>query len=264
MICFEALSFPEMRQESPVFVPEGVVSQEKTEAVVLRGVDFSETSRIVTFLTPDRGRMACMAKGVRRRRSAFAGVLDTFNRVELVYYWKDGRQVQTLAEATLLDGFPAIKRDPARGVYAGFPLELVYRAAHENEPSRGLYEALTAGLSALCAWSHDVRTHACWQALRLIGAAGFAPEMEVCVRCGKTLGDAAGFALDGGLCCLGCRPDRRIAQATQAALRAMSAAATACPVLDAPKELVLLLRDYAARHLETDFRSVRVALEMFG
>ncbi len=240
------------------------MSQEKTEAVVLRGVDFSETSRIVTFLTPDRGRMACMAKGVRRRHSAFAGALDTFNRVELVYYWKDGRQVQVLAEATLLDGFPAIKRDPARGVYAGFPLELACRTAHENEPSRAPYEALVSGLAALCAWPHDARTHACWQALRLIGAAGFAPETEVCVRCGATLSDAAGFALDGGLCCPGCRPDRRIAPATQAALRAMNAATVVCPVQDAPKELFLLLRDYAARHLETDFRSVRVAEEMFG
>lgn len=239
------------------------MSQEKTEAVVLRGVDFSETSRIVTFLTPARGRMACMAKGVRRRNSALAGALDTFNRVELVYYWKEGRQVQLLAEATLLDGYAAIKQDLQRSVYAGFPLELASRTAHENEPSETLYAALTAGLALLCAWPHDARTHACWQALRLIAAAGFAPETAACVRCGAALGPAAGFALDGGLCCPGCRPDRRIATATQAALRAMSAA-VACPVHDAPKELFPLLRDYAARHLEADFRSVRVAEEMFG
>ena len=64
------------------------MSQERTEAIVLRGVDFSESSRIVTLLSPDRGRLVCMAKGVKRPKSQLAGLLDTFNRLEVVYYWK--------------------------------------------------------------------------------------------------------------------------------------------------------------------------------
>ncbi|HNT88720.1 MAG TPA: DNA repair protein RecO, partial [Candidatus Hydrogenedentes bacterium] len=94
--------------------------QERTEAVVLRGVDFSESSRIVTFLTPDRGRVACLAKGARRKNCPYAAALDTFNRVELVYYWKDGRNVQTLGEAALLDAYPGIKGDLEKSVYAAF------------------------------------------------------------------------------------------------------------------------------------------------
>ena len=79
-------------------------SKSKHIIPVLRGVDFSETSRIVTFLTPGRGRLACLAKGARRRRSPFQAMLDTLNRDEIVYYWKDGREVQQLGEAALLDG----------------------------------------------------------------------------------------------------------------------------------------------------------------
>ena len=59
---------------------ERIVSQEKTEAIVLRGVDFSESSRIVTFLSPERGRLTCIAKGARRKNSGVSAVLDTFNR----------------------------------------------------------------------------------------------------------------------------------------------------------------------------------------
>jgi len=82
----------------------GQVEREHTEAIVLKGVDFSETSRIVTLITPDRGKMACMAKGVKRPKSPMAGVLDTFNRIDLVYTWKDTRQVQTLIEANVANG----------------------------------------------------------------------------------------------------------------------------------------------------------------
>ena len=123
--------------------------QEKTEAVVLRGVEFSETSRIVTFLTPRRGRVACIAKGARRKGSPMAAVLDTFNRVDMVYYRRQGRQVQTLAEAALLDGFPGLKGDLDRSLFAAIPLEIAFRVAHENEPSEALYAALASIISEL-------------------------------------------------------------------------------------------------------------------
>ena len=68
--------------------------------------------------------------------------MDTFNRLELVYYWKEGRSVQKLAEATLLDGFSSLKSDLDKALYAAFPLEVAYRAAQEDEPSHELYAAL--------------------------------------------------------------------------------------------------------------------------
>ncbi len=240
------------------------MSQEKTEAVVLRGVDFSETSRIVTFLTPHRGRMACLAKGVRRKNSPLGAALDTFNRVELVYYWKDGRQVQTLAEAALLDGFPGIKARLEHSAYAGFPLELAYKVAHENEPSAALYAVLVHGLERLAEWPCDARTHAGWQVMRLVQAAGFAPVLDQCVQCGGPLPETPGFSYAGGAVCRGCASDRRLSAEEFTALRDMAAAAAGCPWEQAPASVFHVLRQYAARHLETDFRSARVLEDMFG
>lgn len=240
------------------------MSQEKTEAVVLRGVDFSETSRIITFLTPQRGRMACLAKGVRRKNSPLGAALDTFNRVELVYYWKDGRQVQTLADAALLDGFAGIKAQLERSAYAGFPLELAYKVAHENEPSEELYAVLTHGLERLAAWPGDARTHVDWQVMRLLQAAGFAPVVDQCVQCGSLLPATPGFSYAGGAVCRACASDRRLSAEEFVALRRMAEAAEGCPCEQAPAGVFHVLRHYAARHLETDFRSVRVLEDMFG
>ncbi len=239
------------------------MSQERTEAVVLRGVDFSETSRIVTFLSPDRGRMACMAKGAKRKKSPFAGLLDTFNRLELVYYWKDGRDVQTLGEGSLLDGYPSLKGDLGRVTYGAFPLEVAYKAAHENEPSQALFEVLVRGLEGLEAWQGDARTHCCWQVFGLLSAAGFEPALDACVECGASVSASPSFSYTGGVVCGRCPSDRKLSAAEYDALRAMAQGVDACPPLEAGKNIFALLRHFAARQLESDFRSVRVIEQMF-
>ncbi|HOZ48551.1 MAG TPA: DNA repair protein RecO [Candidatus Hydrogenedentes bacterium] len=237
--------------------------QERTEAVVLRGVDFSESSRIVTFLTPGRGRVACLAKGARRSKSPLRAALDTFNRVEIVYYWKPGRSVQALAEAAVLDGFAGLKERLDKVTYAAFPLELAYKASREDDPSEELYTTLVAGLEALVEWAGDVRTHVCWQVWRILVAAGFEPSLDQCVLCGADVGSAMGFLYDGGAVCPRCRPDRVLSPPERASLCALAGAGGCCPPVSLAASVLELLRRYAAHQLETDFRSVRVIEQMF-
>ena len=234
------------------------MSQERTEALVLRGVDFSETSRIVTFLTPHRGLVACMVKGARRAKSPFAASLDTMNRVEAVIYWKDSRSVQLLAEAALLDDFGAVKRDLDKVTLAGFPLELALRTAHENEPSESLFNTLVFGMERLAQWPGPAKVHCCWQVLQLLTAAGYQPSLDACAMCGGPLGAAPRFAYDCGAVCGQCPGDRRLSAEDFDALRRMQASTESCPPMASAGALLSVLRYFAARHLETDFRSMRV------
>ena len=240
------------------------MSQERTEAVVLRGVDFGETSRIVTFLCPERGRLACMAKGVRRKNSALAPALDTLNHVELLYYWRDGREVQTLAEASLLDGFTGIKADLAKAAFAAFPMELAAKVAQTNEPSRELFATLVRGLRGLNAWTGAAAVHAAWQAMALLAAAGFDTSLDACAVCGAPIKAAHGFSLSGGATCAACPAERRLSAAQYEALRTLSGARSACPDIGAVPGLCGLLSAYAAHQLETEFRSIRVIAEMLA
>lgn len=242
------------------------MSQERSEAVVLRGVDFSETSRIVTLLLPSRGRTAVMAKGARRRKSGFGGALDTYNRIEAVYYWKDGREVQQLGEASVLDSYSGIKGDLEKSTYGAFPLELAYRVAHENEPSEEFFGALVRGLESLNRWAGEARAHACWQVVQLLIIAGFEPSLELCAECGRPVASAPGFTYSGGVTCSRCRADRRLTAREAEALRKMAASRELCPEIATAgaERLFGLVRAYASRQLETDFRSARVIDDVFG
>ncbi|HJP34424.1 MAG TPA: DNA repair protein RecO [Gammaproteobacteria bacterium] len=239
------------------------MAQERSEALVIRGVNFSETSRIVNFLCPIRGRLVCMAKGARRPKSQLAGLLDTFNRLELVYYWKDGRSVQQLGDAALLDGFRGLKADLAKSTFGALPLELAHKVSNENEPSEELYSELLHGLEQLEDWSGDVRTHVCWQVFRLLSAAGFEPSLEACVRCGKPAGPRAGFAYEGGVTCGACPSDRKAELSTLESLRLFAGSREKCPRASVSHEAYHILRHFAMRQLETDFRSARVIEQMF-
>ena len=245
------------------------MSQERTEAVVLRGVDFSETSRIVTLLTPDRGRFACIAKGARRKSSPLAAILDTLNRVEIVFYWKDGRDVQPLGEATLLDGFAPIKHHLEKSTYAAFPLEVASKVAHENEPSQHLYVTLVRGFEGLANWPGDVQAHACWQVIQLLSVAGFEPTLDACAVCGgavsegDTFREGVPFSYEGGVTCPACPNDRRLTPEEYACLVALVRSRETCPSTKDVKEVYRALCRYVVRQLETDFRSTRVINQMF-
>lgn len=224
------------------------MSLERSEAIVVRGVDFSETSRIVTLLSPSRGKLACMAAGVKRPKSAFAGLLDTLNRLEIVYYWKDGRSVQKLSEATLLDAFTGIRRDLEKNLFAAFPLELAYKTAQENEPSDELYAALIGGLDSMAGWAGPARTHAVWQALRLLKVAGFEPDLA---SAASMLPHAA-------------QARNRVAREDLDTLRRLAAEPSACQVRDDCPGAFAALRAYVVQELESEFRSLRVIDQIFG
>ena len=48
----------------------------KTVGIVLSAVDFSDSDKILTVLTPNLGKISVMAKGVRKRRKENLGCTD--------------------------------------------------------------------------------------------------------------------------------------------------------------------------------------------
>ncbi|MGH7196271.1 MAG: DNA repair protein RecO [Candidatus Saccharimonadales bacterium] len=50
----------------------------RTEAIILRRTNYGEADRILSFLTPERGKLSAIAKGVRRPKSKLAGGLELF------------------------------------------------------------------------------------------------------------------------------------------------------------------------------------------
>jgi DNA repair protein RecO (recombination protein O) len=184
---------------------------EKSLAIVLRTVDFSETSLIVTLFTRDFGKIGAMAKGARRPKSAFEGALDLLCVCRVVFLHKSSDALDLLTEAKLQRRFRAATRDLTR-LYAGFYVaELLDELTHPGDPHPDLYDAADQTLAALDG-EGDVAAATLRFELTALRILGHLPSLGECVGCGKPVepeGRIAFGMLEGGVLCPECRPGKR-------------------------------------------------------
>src|SRR4029077_13354300 len=92
---------------------------EKAIAIVVRGSDWSETSRIVTAFTREYGRVRGLAKGGRRLQSGFEVSFDLLNVCHVVFLRRGSGGLDLFTEAQLVERFPMLRKDlPA--LYGGY------------------------------------------------------------------------------------------------------------------------------------------------
>ena len=176
----------------------------KTEAVVLRSIRYAEADRILHLYTPHRGRCSAIAKGVRRARSRFGGRMEPYFRLQMVLY--DGRSdLMTVTSAETVSGHPRLREHAAALDSAARACDAVSRLFDTPEPHPGVFALLCNELALLDAQPEQA-THANQLAfrLKLLLAAGLAPQLAGCAVCGKAdhLSSFSGAA--GGVVCSGC------------------------------------------------------------
>src|SRR6266576_378759 len=84
---------------------------ESATGLVLRTRPLTETSLIVQWLTPDRGRLATVAKGARRAKSPFRGKLDLFYVADLSFNRSRRSELHTLSEVNLRETHAFLRQD---------------------------------------------------------------------------------------------------------------------------------------------------------
>lgn len=205
------------------------MSSEKTDAIVIRQVDFSESSLIVTLFTRDFGKISGLAKGARRPKSAFESALDLLAVCRIVFLHKSSEALDLLTEAKLLRRFRAANRDLSR-LYAGYYIaELLGDLTENCDPHPELFDAADAALLALDQQGDPAAVVARFE-LTLLRFVGHLPELETCVQCGTPIareGRVSFGQLAGGVLCPRCRSGKRqVASVSAEAIAAMRQLAT--------------------------------------
>jgi len=118
---------------------------DEQRAFVLHLHPYSETSLIVDIFSRDHGRLALLARGARRPRSAMRGLLMAFQPLELG--WFGAGEVKTLAKAEWIGGMPLLG---GRCLLLGYYLnELLVKMLPREDPHGALFDAYSAALHAL-------------------------------------------------------------------------------------------------------------------
>ena len=211
-----------------------------TPAFVLHARSYGESDRIVTFLTAVAGKVTGIAKGAKNSRRRFAGTLEPFVHVRLVFRPRPHADLVFLVRCELLEAYRRFTADLYRFAAGSYVLELTDRMVLGQEPGGDVYRLVHETLALLDAGGPVDPLLRAFE-LHLLAQTGWAPALDACRACGAPFAAAAAYlAVErGGLLCRSCVPAdarvRPVGAATIAALhRLASAPLAAAAATDAP------------------------------
>ena len=177
----------------------------KTSALVLKSIDWSESSKIVSLYTRDLGRMEVIAKGARRKNSIYQGVLETLNCIEVIIYFSSSRELQHLGSVSMEDSYGSIRKDLSKTAYALAILELINALIHPREGDPVFYDFICAMMGEISKHVHPIIIF--WYfILKIASYLGFKPLFDVCFDCGKEIDTPVAYFhfQNGSLYCPSC------------------------------------------------------------
>lgn len=235
----------------------------QTEAIVLRRSDFGEADRLLTVLTPERGKLRLIAKGARKPISRKSGHVELFSHGR--YLVAVGHELDIITQAETIEPFAPLHEDLLRASYAYYIAELTDAFTADRDENRPLFELLKDALTWL-ATAGDLALVARYFELHLLRLAGFQPQLFICGGCQKTIEPGTNYfsVAQGTVFCADCGRDRNDAtEISTGALRVLRFLQTrdweTARLLrlspETQAEIELLLRHYIAYHLERRLKS---------
>ncbi len=187
---------------------------EKTSAIVLRIVEFSESSCVVTLYTEDFGKISALAKGARRLRSPFEGAIDLLSICRIVFLRKSVDVLDLMTEASLSRRFRSASTHLPRLYAAMYVIELVTKLTDHAEAQPALYHTVVNTITAIDSGEPLYTTLLNFE-FQLLNELGHMPALFDCVECGRNIdaenrNQAVAFGLlAGGVYCDACRIGKR-------------------------------------------------------
>jgi DNA repair protein RecO (recombination protein O) len=189
-----------------------------SEAIILHHSDYGEADRIVTFLTPDHGRLKGFARAARKSRKRFGAALESFAEVQLHWVARGSGDLVSLRDAELVSLRSGLRRDLETLTLAGYGCELTEVLFDESGIGVEVFRLLQAFLDHLDSAGYSVEARLLLE-IRLLSLAGYVPHLQHCADCfGPLPSGPVGFsaAADGSLCpaCDGGRSTLRVDRMT--------------------------------------------------
>ena len=225
----------------------------KTQGIVLAIRPWSQTSHVVTWLTPDHGPVATLVKGAVRAKSAFLGQYDLFYLCDLLYYARASGDLHPLREVTPCNLREHLRGDWRATALAGYAADLVKDLAPANAEAATWFSFLDSLLTRLENAGGSLQELVRLE-MEILQLAGWAPDFSNM----DPHAEWTPFAIDLGRCGEGARTVR-LSPRTVAALARPDAPNHA---LETVKDAVRFLGVFLSYHIERppDIRRALVSL----
>ena len=244
-----------------------------TEAIVLRSMKYGETSRIVTFYTKLFGKVSGIVKGARQVKNKYGASLQPMSYVSLVFYRKEGRDLQTVTQCDMITSYRYLAEDMEKMAAGMAMIELVSNISFGEEENVPLFALLVGSLAAVNDATKSPALLLYHFELRLASVLGIRPRFDECIGCravvpaeDSSAGSIAYHLGRGGPLCAACAsvpgPLRKLSTRTMRVLKELARCETyeqVCaiePGRQTQEEINGFLVDFLRHHI-SGLRSLR-------
>jgi len=182
-----------------------------TEAIVIRKTKLGEADTILTFFTPDRGKIQGFARSLRKPRSKLAGHLELLTHSQVSFV--RGKNLDTITGSQTINSFLTLKNDlflTSCGLYVA---ELVNQFTAEHQENLPLFKLTLDTLHRLADEDNQELVLRAFE-LHLLESTGYRPQLRQCVACHRSLEPITNYfsPVAGGLLCPACGPTQPFAR----------------------------------------------------
>lgn len=147
---------------------------QKSRAIVLHQLKYSETSVIVTLYTEAFGRQTYIINGIRSSKSKQKmGLLQALFLLEIDAYHKTGRDIQRLKEFKMCEVYQNIPFDVVKSTMAMFLAEILYKVLRSEEPDTNLFDFIYDSVHYFDSMHKGASNFHLWFLVQLLGFLGF-------------------------------------------------------------------------------------------
>ncbi len=242
--------------------------EHRTRALVLRTFDHAESDRLVHLYTETLGRVSVIAKGARRSRRRFPGMLEILTLIDARLVERPRSTLARLEGATLLRPFEPLVSSLGRYTIACQLLELLDRFTGEREASPELFQ-FAVGVLEVVEHEEPDRLLGLLVLVKTLARLGYRPGLTACTACGGQIPSRGrvGFASrhGGGVCRRCVSPEDasvpvRVLYALEAGIRAPLRERGQLGLRPSDVALAEILIDrFAHFHLGSQLRSPRIS-----
>ncbi len=150
--------------------------QFRTKAIILARTNYGEADRIITFLTPDHGKVKAIVKGVRKTKSKLAGGIELFS-VSDISFIPGKREIDTVVSTRMIKHYGSIVKDLDR-TNLGYALIKKLHKATEDAPEPAYFNLLQEAFEALDDADIDLGLVEIWFNMQLLSLAGHTPDLR--------------------------------------------------------------------------------------
>lgn len=192
----------------------------KVKGIILSENNMGDYDKMLTILTPNLGKISCVAKGARRPKSALLAGTQMFCFGEYMVY--QGTSTYHMNSCETIEIFYKLRTDLDKLKYAIHIDKIIQDITEENENCFNILQLYLNALYTLSETDKDLSLTVSIFKLRLLCLLGFTPRIAACVNCKETEKSTHFSIKDNGFKCEACsRQDKSCIQMSESTVNAI-------------------------------------------